>query len=166
MTVLRTVSLLAAAVSTGLMAGLFAAFAYAVLPGLVRADDRTLVLAMQRINESIINGWFLLCFLGALVCAGLAAALHLGAAHRSVLPWILAALLLYLVVLVVTGTVNVPLNNQLAAAGDPDRVADLAAVRDRFTATWVRWNLVRAVASTAAFTLLGWALVAHGRLTG
>lgn len=166
MTVLGTLSLLAAAVSTGLMAGLFAAFAYAVMPGLVRADDRTLVVAMQRINESILNGWFLVCFLGALACTALTAVLHLGSGHRAVLPWLLAALLLYLVVLVVTGTVNVPLNNQLAAAGDPDRVADLAAVRDRFTATWVRWNVLRAVASTAAFALLSWALVVHGRLTG
>ncbi|MGS2616780.1 anthrone oxygenase family protein [Micromonospora sp. LZ34] len=166
MTVLRTLTLLAATVSTGLMAGLFAAFAYAVMPGLARADDRTLVLAMQRINESIVNGWFLVSFLGALVCTALAAALHLGGAHRALLPWILAALLLYLVVLVVTGRVNVPLNDELLAAGDPDRVPDLAAVRDRFTATWVRWNLVRAVASTASFVLLSWALVGHGRLTG
>ncbi len=32
--------------------------------------------------------------------------------------------------------------------GDPDRIEDLAAVRARFQeAKWIRWNLVRAVAS-------------------
>ena len=61
-------------------------------------------------------------------------------------------------------TVNVPLNNQLNAAGAPDRIADLAAVRERFEATWVRWNVVRTVASTAAFGCLTWALVLHGRV--
>ncbi|MEV4657120.1 anthrone oxygenase family protein [Micromonospora sp. NPDC049301] len=163
---LRTASLLAATVTTGLTAGLFTAFAYAVLPGLGRADDRTLVLAMQRINESILNGWFAVCFGGALVFTLVALVSHLGAGHRAVLPWIVAALLLYLVVLGVTAVVNVPLNNVLARAGDVDRVSDLAALRERFEVPWVRGNLVRAVASTGAFGLLAWALVGLGRLSG
>ncbi|MET8348514.1 MULTISPECIES: anthrone oxygenase family protein [unclassified Micromonospora] len=166
MSVLRTASLLAATVTTGLTAGLFTAFSYAVMPGLARTDDRTLVLAMQRINESILNGWFAVCFGGALVFTLLAAALHLDAGHRAVLPWIVAALLLYLVVLGVTAVVNVPLNNVLAQAGDVDRVADLAGLREGFEAAWVRGNVVRAVASTGAFGLLTWALVALGRLPG
>ncbi|RAO48071.1 hypothetical protein GAR06_02066 [Micromonospora saelicesensis] len=164
MGVLSTVSLFAATVTTGLTAGLFAAFAYAVMPGLARTDDRTLVLAMRRINESILNGWFAVCFGGALLFTLLAAALHLGAERRAVLPWIVAGLLLYLVVLGVTAVVNVPLNNVLARAGDDD--TDLAALRARFEVTWVRGNVVRAVASTGAFGLLAWALVAEGRLVG
>lgn len=54
--------------------------------------------------------------------------------------------------------------NALAAAGEPDRVADLAAVRERFEARWVRWNVARAVTSTAAVGFLAWALVLHGAL--
>ncbi|TDC36195.1 DUF1772 domain-containing protein [Micromonospora sp. 15K316] len=166
MTTLRTLSLLAATVTMGLTAGLFAAFAYSVMPGLVRADARTLVLAMRRINEAILNGWFFACFFGALLLTGAAAVLHLSAGWNAALPWIVAALLLYLVVLVVTMALNVPLNNALAQAGDPDRLADLAAVRDRFAPAWIRWNLLRAVASTAGFVLLTWALVVHGRVSG
>ncbi|MCG5434884.1 anthrone oxygenase family protein [Micromonospora foliorum] len=166
MEVLRTASLFAATLTTGLTAGLFAAFAYAVMPGLARTDDRTLVLAMRRINESILNGWFAVCFGGALLFTLLAAALHLGAGRRAVLPWVVAALLLYLVVLGVTAVVNVPLNNVLARAGDVDDATDLAALRSRFEVTWVRGNVVRAVASTGAFGLLAWALVAEGRLPG
>ncbi|MFG1841624.1 DUF1772 domain-containing protein [Micromonospora sp. NPDC049175] len=161
---LSTASLFVATVTTGLTAGLFAAFAYAVMPGLGRTDDRTLVLAMRRINESILNVWFAACFGGALVCTLLAAALHLDAGRRAVLPWIVAGLLLYLVVLGVTAAVNVPLNNVLARAGDTD--TDLAALRHRFEASWVRANVVRAVASTGAFGLLAWALVEAGRLPG
>ncbi|MEV1072346.1 DUF1772 domain-containing protein [Micromonospora parva] len=166
MGVLSTASLFAATVTTGLTAGLFAAFAYAVMPGLARTDDRTLVLAMRRINESILNGWFAVCFGGALLFMLLAAALQLGAGRRTVLPWVVAALLLYLVVLGVTAVVNVPLNNVLARAGDVDDGTDLAALRSRFELTWVRGNVVRAVASTGAFGLLAWALVAQGRLSG
>jgi uncharacterized membrane protein len=58
----------------------------------------------------------------------------------------------------------VPLNDQLKAAGDPDRIADLASVRERFNeARWAGWNLVRAIASTVAFGCLSWALVLYGR---
>ncbi|MFI6063931.1 DUF1772 domain-containing protein [Micromonospora sp. NPDC051227] len=166
MGVLSTASLFAATLATGLTAGLFAAFAYAVMPGLARTDDRTLVLAMRRINESILNGWFAVCFGGALLFTLLAAVLHLGAERRAVLPWTVAGLLLYLVVLGVTAVVNVPLNNVLARAGDVDDATDLAALRARFEVTWVRGNVVRAVASTGAFGLLAWALVAEGRLLG
>ncbi|RAO32120.1 hypothetical protein ONO23_03372 [Micromonospora noduli] len=164
MGVLSTASLFAATVTTGLTAGLFAAFAYAVMPGLARTDDRTLVLAMRRINESILNGWFAVCFGGALLFTLVAAALHLGAERRAVLPWIVAGLVLYLVVLGVTAVVNVPLNNVLARASDD--ATDLAALRARFEVTWVRGNVVRAVASTGAFGLLAWALVVEGRLLG
>ena len=37
------------------------------------------------------------------------------------------------------------------------------AVRERFEATGVRWNLVRAVVSTAAFGCLAWALALYGQ---
>ena len=42
--------------------------------------------------------------------------------------------------------------------------ADLAAVRERFEARWVHWNIARAVTSTAAVGFLAWALVLHGAL--
>jgi uncharacterized membrane protein len=164
MDVFRGVSLIAATITMGLAAGLFYTFSISVMPGLGRTADRSFVDAMQRINVAILNGWFALAFAGALVCTGLAALLQLGADGRAVLLWTLAALVLYGTVLAITFAINVPLNNQLDAAGAPDRIADLAAVRERFEATWVRWNVVRAVASTAAFGCLTWALVLYGRV--
>ena len=159
-------TLVAATLTTGLMAGLFAAFWYAIMPGLGRASDLAFVEGMQRINVAILNGWFGLCFAGALVFSVVAAILHAGAERRSVLPWIVAGAVLYLVVLVVTFAVNVPLNDRLDAAGDPGRIGDLHAVRDRFEAAWVRANAVRTLACTLAFGCLAWALVLHGRLRG
>ncbi|GAA0840320.1 DUF1772 domain-containing protein [Streptosporangium amethystogenes subsp. fukuiense] len=160
----RGVALVAATITVGLMAGLFYAYTCSVMPGLGRTDDRTFVGAMQRINVAILNGWFAVCFGGALVLTVLAALLHLHREGRPMLPWIVAALVLYAVVLVITMRVNVPLNNALDAAGEPDGVADLAAVRERFEAVWVRWNLARTVACVAAFGCLTWALVLYGRI--
>jgi uncharacterized membrane protein len=65
---------------------------------------------------------------------------------------------------VVTVIVNVPLNDAIKAAANPDHIRDLAAVRDRFRETrWAAWNLVRVVTSTSALGFLGWALVLYGR---
>jgi uncharacterized membrane protein len=159
----RGAVLIAATISTGLMAGVFYAFACSVLPGLRRVDDRTFIDAMQRINVAIVNGWFLVIFLGALALTGLAAALHLRGAGRSALWWIVAGFLLYAVAFVITFAANIPLNDRLAAAGDPDRIDDLGAVRAQFEAAWTRWHLIRTAANTAAFGCLVWALVQYGR---
>ena len=152
MTSWGTAALIAAVITNGLMAGLFAAYSYAVMPGLGRSDDRTFVAAMQQTNAAILNGWFGLCFGGAVVFAAAAVLLHLG---RPGLPWIVAGLVLYVAVLVVTFRVNIPLNDALATAGD----RDATAARVAFEGTWVRWNVVRAVLSTGAFGCLTWALV-------
>src|SRR6185436_2994107 len=87
-----TATLVAATITNGLMAGLFAAYSYAVMPGLGQADDRTFVDAMQQTNAAIRGGWFGICFGGALLFAAAAAVLHLG---RPGLPWIVAGLVLY-----------------------------------------------------------------------
>jgi uncharacterized membrane protein len=157
-------ALVAATMTVGLMAGVFGLYAHAIMPGLGKTDDRTFVDAFQSIDDAIINPLFLPTFVGALVFTGLAAALHLRGDGAAVLPWVVVALVLYLAAFVITVGVHVPLNDELTAAGDPDRIADLAALRERFDEDrWVRWNIVRAVASTVALGCLAWALAQYGR---
>jgi uncharacterized membrane protein len=65
--------------------------------------------------------------------------------------------------MIITFAVNVPLNDAIKAAGDPDRIADLGAVRRAFDEPrWARWNLVRTVSTAAAFCVLVGAVGAHG----
>ena len=52
---------------------------------------------------------------------------------------------------VVTFAVHIPLNDELKQAGDPSRIENLAAVRDDFVTPWVAWDIVRTLATTAAF---------------
>ena len=162
MTTLRPISILAATISMGLVAGVFALYAHTIMPGLGKTDDRTFVAAFQSIDRQIINPWFMTsAFGGALLFTLAAVLLNL---HHAGLPWIVAALGLYVVAFVVTVIVNVPLNDALKAAGNPDHIRDLAAVRGRFHETrWAAWNLVRVVTSTSAFGFLAWALVLYGR---
>jgi uncharacterized membrane protein len=164
--VLRGGALVVALIAMGVMTGVFQLYAYAIMPGLGRTDDRTFVGAFQALDRAIINPLFMATFFGAFLVTAAAALLHLGAGGGSALPWILVALAAYLVVLVITIRINVPLNDGIKAAGDPDRIADLAAVRRRFDeARWRRWNVVRAGLSTAALACLAWALVLYGRAT-
>jgi uncharacterized membrane protein len=162
--VLREVVLIAATMTMGLMAGVFGIYGNAIMPGLRRTDDRTFVAAFQSIDRAIINPAFMATFFGALALTALAGLLHLTADGRPLLPWIAAALVLYLFVFVITIGVNVPRNNEIKAAGDIDRMTDPHGVRERFDeARWIRWNHVRTFASTVAFGLLAWALVESGQ---
>jgi uncharacterized membrane protein len=163
MTQLRTVSLLAATVSMGLVAGVFNLYGHTIMPGLKRTDDRTFVGAFQAIDRAIINPWFLgATFVGALAVTAAASIVNW---KQAAFGWILAALGSYIVVVAITAAVHVPLNDAIKAAGDPSTI-DVAAARANFHETrWAVWNLMRAVASTCGFICLAWALVVHGRAT-
>jgi len=146
--------LVAALVAAGLIAGLFYAYTVSVMPGLARADDHTFVTAMREINVAILNGWFILSFLGAPLLAVGAVVLHFTSGARGGLPWLIAGAVLLVAMLVITGAVNVPMNNALA-----DGSTDFAALRAKFEQPWVVWNTVRTVASVAGFGCLVGAVV-------
>lgn len=149
-----------ATVLTGLFAGLFLAFSMAVMPGLARTGDRSMVEAMQGINTAILNPLFALVFVGAPVAAlGSVALFFASGAHLST-AWAGTGLVLLVAAVVVTFTVNVPRNNDLDQAGAASRIQDPAAVRAAFEPVWVRWNHVRALASVAALVCSVVALVA------
>jgi uncharacterized membrane protein len=163
----RAASLIAATLCVGLMAGVFVVYATTIMPGLGRTDDRTFVGAFQSIDRAISgSNWVAVFIFGAFGFTIIAGALHVGGDRWPALRWIVAALVLFATAMVITGTVNVPLNNDIKAAGDPGRIVDLAAVREHFNeARWVRWNQIRAAANAAAFGCLAWALVLFGRST-
>lgn len=82
---------------------------------------------------------------------------------RPIVWWIVAALVLSIATVVITSAFNVPLNNDIKDAGDPDMIA-AAQVRADFRETWWRgWNLVRCATSLGAFACLSWALFIHGK---
>jgi uncharacterized membrane protein len=153
----------AAAVVMGLAAGFIFAYSSSVMPGLADSGDRVFVEAMQDINEATENPVFFAAYFGAFLLTGAAAVMLGSQGGGPAFRWTIAALVLYGVALAVTIGVNVPLNDDLANAGNPDQIADLAAVRDDFEGPWVAWNIVRTVVSTLALGALAWALLLYGR---
>jgi uncharacterized membrane protein len=141
---MSTVVLVAALVAAGLIAGLFYAYSCSVMPGLARGDDKTFVEAMRGINVAIVNPVFMLTFLGAPLLAGVAVFLNPGPR-----PWVIAGFGFLVVMLVITGVLSIPLNNALERGGN-----DYAVLRAQFETSWVRWNVLRTLASTAGFGCL------------
>ncbi|GAA1599074.1 DUF1772 domain-containing protein [Kribbella sancticallisti] len=158
---LRIASLMAATISMGLVAGVFGIYANAFMPGLAKTDDKTFVGAFQAVDRAIVNPLFMLLgFLGALVFTLVAGLAQL---KEKALPWIAVAFVLYLATVIITIAVNVPMNDALKAAGDPDTI-DVTAARAAFDESrWRAFNLVRVLLSTTAFGLLAWALVLTGK---
>jgi uncharacterized membrane protein len=158
------VVLLAAAVAAGLAAGVLGLYAHTIMPALRRVDDRTFVAAFQALDRAILNPWFLTAFFGAPALTGAAAVLAWSGGDPAMAAWLLGAFVLLLACVVITVAVNVPLNDALKAAGEPDRIADLPGARRAFDETrWVRANLVRTLAYTAAFAILVAVVWVHGR---
>ena len=144
-----------AAVTMGLVAGFFFDWATSIMPALKQADDRTYVVVMQK-TITTINGspLVLLALAGALVLTGVAAILQRRVGALSAVRWILTALGLYVVALAVTVGIHFPLNDTLERAGDPDAIANLAALRESTESAWVNAHLVRTVAVVLALAAL------------
>ena len=148
---LRTPVLLSALLASGLQAGTYYTWACGVMPGLARTDDATFVHTMQQVNVSIVNPVFLATFVGAPLLAGVGVV----AADGPARPWAIAGLVLAVATVVTTAALNVPLNDALADVDPTAGPGVLSAAREAFEAPWVRWNVVRAVTSTAALGCLG-----------
>jgi uncharacterized membrane protein len=133
-----------AVVLTGLSAGLFATFSYVVMPGLRRVEDGAFVGSMRAINVAILNPVFAVVFGGAAVALAAALVTSWDAEAR---PWLIAALVLYVAgAFVVTGAVNIPLNDALEAGSSAP-----SQLRGSFEGRWVLWNHLRSMLTVASF---------------
>ncbi|WP_329024170.1 anthrone oxygenase family protein [Streptomyces sp. NBC_00690] len=159
------VLLMISTVALGLTAGLLFTFGMAVMPGLAATDDHTYVTAMQSFNDTIQSNWALaVLFVGVLPATVAAAVLDYRSGRGAAARWAAYATVLYLVALLVTAGFNIPMNSDLAAAGNPSTMTDFAIV-DRFKTSWVAANALRAALCAVALGCLTRALVLHGRST-
>lgn len=146
-----------AALGCGLIAGVFFAFSTFVMKALSRLPSGEGIAAMQSINVTVLNPWFMVAFFGtAVACVG-ALISSLIRWHEPGAVYLFAGSALYLVgTLLVTIVFNVPRNESLASLTptDPDG-ASLWAV---YLASWTAWNHVRTVAALAAAALFSVAL--------
>lgn len=149
---------LLSAIGSGMIAGAFFVFSFAIMRALSRITPFSGMWAMQSINIYILNPMFLGVFLGTgVICAGLA----ITAVVRWHLPgagWLLTGTMIYVVGSIgVTVIFNVPMNNALMVA-DPATPEGLQ-LWAKYLTDWTFWNHIRTVASLAACASLIMALV-------
>jgi uncharacterized membrane protein len=145
---------LAAALGSGLIAGVFFIFSVAIMRALARVPNGAA--AMRSINDVIINPLFLGVFMGTAVLCLVLAVVSVVRWHEPGSVWILWGALFYIFGSVaVTMIFNVPMNNDLEAA-DP-AIASGQEIWKNYLKNWTLWNHVRAVASivTSASLIIG-----------
>jgi len=154
-----SIVLLAAAIGSAMIAGLFYAFSTFIMQALGRLPTTVGAAAMQSINATILNPLFFSLFFGTAIASLIVLIATLFASEH---PGSLCAAIggaLYLVGAIgVTMAFNVPLNNRLAASNPASTEGD--AVWRSYLVQWTRWNHVRTLASLAAAVLLTIALCA------
>jgi uncharacterized membrane protein len=147
-------STLVAALSTGLMAGVFFAFSTFVMKALARLPIPQGIQAMQSINVTAINPVLMAALFGSTAVCVLLAVYSLLQWPQPAAFYLLLGSLLFLVgSFLTTALFNVPLNNALARV-DPGSV-DGAGLWARYLTSWPAWNHVRTVSSllaSAAYT--------------
>ncbi|MFG6476513.1 anthrone oxygenase family protein [Microbacterium sp. P06] len=134
----------ATAVGSAVVGGIYAAFTVMVMPALHALPRDAAAAAMQRINRAAERGPFIVVF-GATTVAAVALAVS-QLRETPVAPAPLGAAALAVASTVVTVAFNVPLNRRLDREG--------AAFWNEYRRRWTAWNTVRAVAAVAAVAVL------------
>ncbi|MGW9684851.1 DUF1772 domain-containing protein [Flagellimonas sp. 2504JD1-5] len=140
---------------TGLTAGLCFAWSNAITPGIGRLDDLGFLQAFQAMNRAIINKSFLITFFGPVILLFINAFLHRNAHPTTFWSFMLAAVLFFVGIGLITVFKNVPLN-ELLDKTVLENLSDkeLKELRTQFEQPWNSWHVQRTIASFIAFALL------------
>lgn len=140
------------------IAGLFLTYSFIVMPGLSIIDDKSFVAAFQGLesrfafeSSGYANIPAMIAFPGALIF-GISAAI----ANRKTayVRWLILAFVLFFTGMISTVIINLPANEAIYTAGDPD-IIDVAQVRMDFNEVqWLNWNHFRTLTTCLAIACL------------
>lgn len=157
---ITTIVLLTSILFTGMTSGLCFTWSNAVTPGIGRLDDLSFLQSFQAMNRVIINPKFLLVFFSPTVLLWANVFLYRQANPMVFWLLVLAAVLFFGGVGLVTIFGNVPLNELLEATLLEELSAtELKNLRIKFEEPWNRWHMNRTITSFLAFSLLLVALI-------
>ena len=141
---------------TGAIFGFFYAWICSTMWGLDAADPRTAIAAMQAMNASVRNIVFAPAFFGTpfVLFATALIARHAGAGQSAVL-FALAGAVYFFGGMLLTMSVNVPMNEALALEAIPESREEAAAIWAAYSPRWQVFNTIRTVLSGTALLLAG-----------
>lgn len=152
---LENTAIIALVLLTGLSAGLCFTWTNAVTPGIGRLDDLGYLQSFQQMNRTILNPVFFVVFFGPFFLN--LSSIYLFKSNPGHLLWllILAGILYFFGVLVVTVFGNVPLNGMLDKTDlGIASIDELRQLREKFEVKWNRLHSIRTFTSIISFLLL------------
>ncbi|MAD50170.1 MAG: DUF1772 domain-containing protein [Flavobacteriales bacterium] len=153
---MKTLIIIVAILSTGLMAGIFFTWTNAVKPGIGTLDDMTYMKAFQAMNRLILNPLFYIVFILPVLTISISTYMSFGSTKLYVFELFLLSTLLYVLgVFLITILGNIPLN-ELLENTDLEKISltELSDLRGKIENKWNNFNLIRTVSSFISFLLL------------
>ncbi|CAG7844594.1 hypothetical protein USB125703_00832 [Pseudoclavibacter triregionum] len=151
-------ALLISLMLTGAIFGFFYAWFCSTLWGLDDIDPRVAMESMQAMNATVRNFAFFPIFFLPPLATGLSAVVTWLTGARLSTHLLAAATVLYLGgCLILTSTVNVPMNEALAATPVPADEASARAIWQEYSSGWQFYNGIRTVAAGVCMALVSWA---------
>jgi uncharacterized membrane protein len=144
-----------AALSSGLIAGIYFAFSVFIMQAFGKINSAHSIAAMNSINKMILRSLFMPLFFGSsIISLGLiiAAIIHWGEAGTTLT--LIAGLVYFIGMFIITVAFNVPLNNLLAKT-EPDS-NNAQQVWSHYLNNWTRWNHLRTVSSLITCVICIW----------
>ena len=149
----------------GAMFGFFFAWVCSTMWGLDTADPNVAIAAMQAMNASVRNWAFAPAFFGTPVLLIFAAFAVWRVGERQAASSLALASIIYVLgAMVPTMTVNVPLNEALAAVETPLDLTEAQEIWRNYSGPWQFWNTVRFVFAGVVLALSGWSLFRMGSI--
>jgi uncharacterized membrane protein len=144
---------------SGAIFGFFYAWICSTMWGLDAATPAIAIQAMQAMNASVRNATFAPAFFGTPIALFVTSVLALACRRRpSALAFGAAGTVYLLGDLILTMTVNVPMNQALALVSVPEDAAEAKRVWLNYSIRWQFWNTVRTVFSGVTLILTGLAI--------
>lgn len=154
----------ASVVFGGAIFGFFYAWVCSTMWGLDDADPRVAIAAMQAMNASVRNAVFFPTFFLTPVVMGVAAIGARAVGARRAATFFGAGAVVYLLGgLILTATLNVPMNEDLADVVIPDSIDEARVIWTDYSGTWQIYNVIRTVFSGISLVLAAAGLRNLGR---
>ena len=154
---------LLALIFNGAMFGFFFAWTCSTMWGLDAADPNVAIAAMQAMNASVRNWVFAPAFFGTPVLLALASLVAWRNGKPQAAICLAVSCLTYVLgAMVPTMTVNVPMNEALAAVETPLDLAGAQETWRNYSGPWQFWNTVRTVLAGLALAVTGIGLTRTG----
>lgn len=151
---LKLIVLIFGIVCTGLTAGLCFTWSNAVTSGIGRLDNLSYLKAFQAMNRAIINGKFMLVFFSPVFLLFIATYLF-RENNTSFWLFLIAAILFFIGIGIITIFGNVPLNEVLDKSNlETLSNLELQELRNKFEQPWNRLHTIRTLSSFSSFILL------------